>query len=41
VIRHNNLKSGQAWLASRDNFRDAAIYISESGGDARLPYGLA
>jgi hypothetical protein len=40
VIRHNNLKSGQARLASGDNFADAAIYISESGGDARVPYDL-
>ena len=40
VIRHNNLKSGQARLASGDNFPDAAIYISESGGDARVPYDL-
>ena len=40
VIRHNNVKSGQARLASGDNFPDAAIYISESGGDARVPYDL-
>ena len=40
VIRHNNLKSGQARLASGDNFPDASIYISESGGDARVPYDL-
>ena len=27
-------------MRSGDNFPDAAIYISESGGDARVPYGL-
>ena len=40
VIKRNNVKSGQARLASGDNFPDAAIYISESGGDARVPYDL-
>ena len=41
MIRHNNLKSGPAAaLPSGDNFPDAAIYISESGGDARVPYDL-
>jgi hypothetical protein len=40
VIKHNNVKSGPARIASRDNFPDAAIYISEAGGDKRLPYDL-
>ena len=40
VIRHNQLVGGPARIRSGDNFPDAAIYISESGGDARLPYDL-
>ena len=40
VIKRNNVKSGPARIASQDNFPDAAIYISESGGDARVPYDL-
>jgi hypothetical protein len=40
VILHNNLKDGPDRLASGDNFPNSAIYISEAGGDARVPYGL-
>lgn len=40
VIRHNLTKDGPARIKSGDNFPDAAIYISESGGDARLPSSL-
>jgi hypothetical protein len=40
VIRHNLVVSGPERLQSGDNFPDAAIYISESGGDARVPYDL-
>ena len=40
VIRHNQVVDGPARLRSGDNFPDAAIYISESGGDARVPYDL-
>ena len=39
VIRHNLVESGPRRMRSGDNFPDAAIYISESGGDARVPYG--
>jgi hypothetical protein len=40
VIRHNLLAVGPERIQSRDNFPDAAIYISESGGDSRVPYDL-
>jgi hypothetical protein len=40
VIRHNLLGVGPERIQSRDNFPDAAIYISESGGDSRVPYDL-
>jgi Right handed beta helix region len=40
VIRHNLMADGPARIQSGDNFPDAAIYISESGGDARVPYDL-
>ena len=40
VIRHNLTDVGPGRIQSGDNFPDAAIYISESGGDARLPYDL-
>ena len=40
VIRHNQVVDGPARIRSGDNFPDAAIYISESGGDSRLPYDL-
>ena len=40
VIRHNLVESGPRRMRSGDNFPDAAIYISESGGDARVPHGL-
>jgi hypothetical protein len=36
VIRHNQVVDGPARIRSGDNFPDAAIYISESGGDSRL-----
>ena len=31
---------GPERIQSRDNFPDASIYISESGGDARVPHDL-
>jgi hypothetical protein len=40
VIRHNLVAVGPERIRSKDNFPDAAIYISESGGDARLPHDL-
>jgi hypothetical protein len=40
VIRHNLTATGPERVSSGDNFPDAAIYISESGGDARLPHDL-
>ena len=40
VIRHNLVADGPGRIRSGDNFPDAAIYISESGGDARVPYNL-
>ena len=40
VIRHNLVADGPGRIRSGDNFPDAAIYISESGGDARVPYDL-
>src|SRR4029453_300423 len=40
VIRHNLVVDGPERIRSGDNFPDAAIYISESGGDARLPHDL-
>jgi hypothetical protein len=40
VIRHNLVAVGPERMQSKDNFPDAAIYISESGGDARVPYDL-
>jgi len=40
VIRRNLLATGPERIRSGDNFPDAAIYISESGGDARLPHDL-
>ena len=40
VIRHNLVAVGPERIQSRDNFPDASIYISESGGDARLPHDL-
>ena len=40
VIRRNLVAVGPERIKSKDNFPDSAIYISESGGDARLPYDL-
>jgi Right handed beta helix region len=40
VIRHNLLAVGPERIQSKDNFPDAGIYISESGGDSRVPYDL-
>ena len=40
VIKHNLTTVGPERMRSGDNFPDAAIYISESGGDSRLPFGL-
>jgi hypothetical protein len=36
VIRRNNLVDGKAFADHGDNFPQAAIYLSESGGDSRL-----
>lgn len=41
VIKGNGLVSGGKFAARGDNFPEAAVYISESGGDSRLPYGVA
>lgn len=40
VIRHNQVVDGPRKTASGDPFPDAAVYVSESGGDARLPHAL-
>lgn len=40
VILNNLTVQGPKRIAAGDNFPDAAIYISEAGGDSRLPYGL-
>ena len=40
VIRQNLQSTARFRIRSGDNFPDAAIYISESGGDDRLPYDL-
>ena len=40
VMRHNLLETGPRRIESGDNFPDAAVYISESGGDARVPFDL-
>jgi hypothetical protein len=41
VLKHNVVAEGQRRLESPDDtFPDAAIYVSESGGDARLPHDL-
>jgi Right handed beta helix region len=40
VMRHNLLETGPRRIKSGDNFPDAAVYISESGGDARVPFDL-
>jgi parallel beta-helix repeat protein len=40
VLQHNLTKAGPDRIADGDNFPDAAIYISEGGGDARLEHGL-
>ncbi|MEV4314105.1 right-handed parallel beta-helix repeat-containing protein [Actinocrispum sp. NPDC049592] len=37
VIKGNLRKAGAERIKEQDNFPDAAIYISESGGDARVP----
>jgi Right handed beta helix region len=36
VLRNNGMVSGRAFASKKDNFPDAAVYLSESGGDARL-----
>ena len=41
VIRHNLRSTVRPRIRSGDNFPDAAIYISESGGEPRLPSDLA
>jgi hypothetical protein len=40
VMRHNLVMVGQERIRTDDNFPDGAIYISESGGDGRVPYDL-
>lgn len=40
VIKGNALVSGGEFAARGDNFPESSVYISESGGDARLPYTL-
>ena len=40
VIRHNLESGGLGRIRTRDTFPDAAIYISESGGDERVLYDL-
>ena len=37
MIRRNNLVEGQGFVDRDDNFPAAAIYLSESGGDGRVP----
>lgn len=39
-MKHNLVDVGRSRLRAKDSFPDAAIYISESGGDARLPHDL-
>lgn len=41
VLLHNLVTAGAARISSGDNFPDAAIYLSESGGDARVPSVVA
>lgn len=38
VIKHNDIVSGSAFAARGDDFPDAAVYLSESGGDSRVQY---
>jgi hypothetical protein len=40
VIRANVLTKGAQRIAAGNNFPDAAIYISESGGDVRVPHRM-
>jgi Right handed beta helix region len=40
VMRHNLVVDGQERIRTDDNFPDGAIYLSESGGDTRVPYDL-
>lgn len=37
TIRRNNLVGGKEFVDRDDNFPSAAIYLSESGGDPRIP----
>lgn len=37
VIRRNNLVGGKEFADRGDNFPEAAIYLSESGGEPRIP----
>jgi Right handed beta helix region len=37
VFRNNAMVTGQTFASKKDNFPEAAVYLSESGGDARLP----
>ena len=37
VLRRNNIVDGRTFADRGDNFPQASIYVSESGGDSRLP----
>lgn len=37
TLRRNNIVGGQGFVDRDDNFPSAAIYLSESGGDPRVP----
>jgi hypothetical protein len=41
VMKHNLTQNGAQRMASGDNFPDAAVYISESGGDSRVSYAVS
>ncbi|WP_296372430.1 right-handed parallel beta-helix repeat-containing protein [Pseudonocardia sp.] len=36
ILRNNAMVSGKGFAAKKDTFPEAAVYLSESGGDARL-----
>jgi hypothetical protein len=40
VVKHNVLALGRTRMERRENWPDAAIYISESGGDSRVQHTL-
>jgi hypothetical protein len=37
VLRRNTIVSGKAFAVKKDTFPDATVYLSESGGEPRLP----